>query len=510
MNTYKGLTRRKILRSGLVGGAGLTAVAALAGCNDTQVVVETRIHEVIKEVPVERVVTRIVERQEVVEVERVVVRQVEVEKVVTLVVEEEKVVTRIVEAMPKPRDVTIVAWNANWGELYNDLMMNLARDFEAAFPHVKVDYRFIPRWEEKLLASVAGGDPPDTTYTSWVAHGNLAFLGVFQPLDSFARLAGITRDRYIGSMWDSSTYQGRLYALPGGADFIAVFRNQDLYEEVGLEEGPATQDELIEHSLKLLSQDGLKITRIGWDPQWRREFMGFLNGGEFWDEETQSVTPDHPGIVGFLERFQAYSTELDFNRISAFWQDQPGSSKPGSPFALGKAAYLSTGFWARDPLDKHAADVNYSVSLLPSATGAAEERAWDSVQGWMYGIPTGARHPEEAWEFMKFGFFDNSARMAVNTLNGPTVLAQQQEWIDEMLERIGPGNRIARWFDFFTGLKNKGEKHWPAIPIGSFYRTEWGKAAEKVFRGLEEPAESMANVKKIATDELIKVRRSRA
>ncbi len=506
MNIDKGLTRRKILRSGLVGGAGLAALAALAGCGEPRIVTETRIQEVIKEVPVDKVVTRIVEKERVVEVQVAV----EVEEVITEVVEVEKVVTRIVEVMPKPKDVTIVAWNANWGESYNDLMMNLARDFEAAFPHIKVDYQFFPEWEERLLRSVAGGDPPDTTYTNWIAQGRLAFLGVFQPLDSFARLAGITRDKYIPSMYDSSTYQGRLYALPGGADFIAVFRNQDMYEEVGLEEGPATQDDLIEHSLKLLSSDGPKITRIGWHPLWRREIMSFLNGGEFWDVGTQSVTPDHPDIVGFLERFQTYSTELDFNRISAFWQDQPGYSRPGSPFALGKAAYLTTGFWAQDPLDKYAADINYSMSLLPSATGAAEERAWDSVQGWMYGIPTGARHPDEAWEFMKFGFFDNSARMAVNTLNGPTVLAQQQEWIDGMLERIGPGNRLARWFDFFTGLRNKGEKHWPAIPIGSFYRTEWGKSAEKVFRGLEEPAESMANVKKIATDELIKVRRSRS
>jgi multiple sugar transport system substrate-binding protein len=510
MNIDKGLTRRKIIRSGLVGGAGLAAVAALAGCGETQVVTETKIQEVIKEVPVEKVVTQIVEKEKVVEVERVVTQQVEVEVERVVTKEVEKVVTKIVEAMPKVKDVTIVAWNANWGELYNDLMSNLARDFEAAFPHIKVDYQFIPKWEEKLLTSVAGGDPPDTTYTNWVAQGNLAFLGVFQPLDSLAKLAGVTRDQYIKSMWDSSTYQGRLYALPGGADFVAIFRNQDMYEEVGLDEGAATQDELIEHSLKLLTRDGAKITRIGWQPQWRREIMSFMSGGEFWDEGTQSVTPDHPGIIAFLERFQDYSTELDFNQISAFWQDQPGYSKPGSPFALGKAAYLSTGFWAQDPLDKYAADINYSVSLLPTSTGAPAERAWDSVQGWMYGIPTGAKHPEEAWEFMKFGFFDNSAQMGINTLNGPTVLAQQQEWIDGMLERIGPDNRLAKWFDFFTGLKNKGEKHWPAIPIGSFYRTEWGKAVEKVFRGLEEPAESMANVKKIATDELVKVRRSRS
>jgi PII-like signaling protein len=92
MNIDKGLTRRKIIRSGLVGGAGLAAVAALAGCGETQVVTETKIQEVIKEVPVEKVVTQIVEKEKVVEVEKVVTQR--VEKVVTQIVEKEKVVSR--------------------------------------------------------------------------------------------------------------------------------------------------------------------------------------------------------------------------------------------------------------------------------------------------------------------------------------------------------------------------------------------------------------------------------
>ncbi len=85
------LTRRGILRAGLVAGAGGAGLAALAGCGETQIV------EVVKEVPVEKVVTR--------EVERVVVQ----EKVVT----QEKIVTKIVEAMPAKRETVTVRW-ANW------------------------------------------------------------------------------------------------------------------------------------------------------------------------------------------------------------------------------------------------------------------------------------------------------------------------------------------------------------------------------------------------------------
>ena len=94
-------SRRKLLIAGVGGGA--IAAAAFAGCGETQVVTETKIQEVIKEVPVERVVTKIVREEVAVEVEKIVTR--EVERVVTQIVEKERIVEKIVtvEAMaPKP------------------------------------------------------------------------------------------------------------------------------------------------------------------------------------------------------------------------------------------------------------------------------------------------------------------------------------------------------------------------------------------------------------------------
>ena len=74
MDSVKTLTRRRVLKRAALGSA-VTAAAALAGCGEPQIVTETKIQEVIKEVPVEKVVTQIVE----VEKERVVEKAVEVE-----------------------------------------------------------------------------------------------------------------------------------------------------------------------------------------------------------------------------------------------------------------------------------------------------------------------------------------------------------------------------------------------------------------------------------------------
>ena len=68
------LSRRRLLRLGLMGGVG---IAALAGCGETQVVEREVVTVVTQEVPVERIVTQVVEKQVPVEVEKVVIREVE-------------------------------------------------------------------------------------------------------------------------------------------------------------------------------------------------------------------------------------------------------------------------------------------------------------------------------------------------------------------------------------------------------------------------------------------------
>ena len=62
-DSAKTLTRQRVPKGAALGSAITASAAALAGCGETQVVTETKIQEVIKEVPVEKVVTQIVEKE---------------------------------------------------------------------------------------------------------------------------------------------------------------------------------------------------------------------------------------------------------------------------------------------------------------------------------------------------------------------------------------------------------------------------------------------------------------
>src|SRR3990172_10654349 len=95
MNAIRPITRRKLVRIGILGGAGLAAAAALAGCGEAQIVEKEVVKVVTQEVPVEKIVTQIVEKEKI------------VEKVVTQIVEKEKIVEKLVTAAPvKPKLAT--------------------------------------------------------------------------------------------------------------------------------------------------------------------------------------------------------------------------------------------------------------------------------------------------------------------------------------------------------------------------------------------------------------------
>ena len=268
------LTRRRIIRAGAL---GVVASAALAGCGETQVVTETRIQEVVKEVPIERVVTQIVEREKPVEVEKVVTQIVEkevpVERVVTQIVEKEKVVTKVVEVMPpKPKEVQI-RW-AHWGVAPHrfPVFQRLIDRFQSQFPHITVENEaktWAQHWDG-LAVSYPAGSAPDVAWFSGATFLKYAEDGVLFPIDEFVKSRGVNMGDYF-TQADVFDFQGQTYGVPFTGNMAPYFINTRLFEEAGVEEPSREWDapgwswtEYREAALKLTKRDaGGKIVQYG-------------------------------------------------------------------------------------------------------------------------------------------------------------------------------------------------------------------------------------------------------
>lgn len=394
---------------------------------------------------------------------------------------------------------------ANWGQIYNDSMIHISSAYERSHPDSEINWTFAEDWQTKLLTQIGGNVPPDIAYSNWAEQTTLASTQTFLSLDEYADAASLTRADFVRPMYDACQWDGHMYALPGGADYNALYWSKDVYRDAGLdpEQPPHTADELIEHSLQILrTNSNGDITRIGYIPtsfdyiQW-----ALLFGGSFYDEDTGQPTAAHDGNIEALEWLLRYVKKLNIDKLTAF-SELPDYSQPGNPFAAGKSAYLYTGFWAFDALDQYAPDLDYGVAFLPTVRGTDEERARYLITGWMYAIPRNCRRPDEAWEFMKYALVDHAGEMGYQTLNGPCFLDQFGIFRAGLRDKLGADNRLVPYLDVFTQIGELGREHWPTIRADSYYFDQVVRAYDLVVRGKESPADALADVERNVTAKL--------
>ena len=237
----RNMTRRRLIRAGGVAATGL-GVVALAGCGEVQVVTETKIQEVIREVPVERIVTKEVIKEVAVEKEVIV----EVEKVVTKIVEKVKIVEKLVTAaMEKPQLATgeVVHWDF-WGRGYSELEGRwqdfLKEDFEAKNPGLKLKYVEVPfggEFVQKVVAAHAAGSSADAVRSSVVWGRDFWDLGILQPLNPLiATDPEMSMDHYMPGALTYNQKEGEIYGIPvEGPDSYTLNYDKTLFLEAGID-----------------------------------------------------------------------------------------------------------------------------------------------------------------------------------------------------------------------------------------------------------------------------------
>jgi multiple sugar transport system substrate-binding protein len=399
-----------------------------------------------------------------------------------------------------------VLWE-NWGDIYNNLMTEIGKDFTKTNTAVALEWNFDPDWVAKLTTLIAAKTLPDITIMRSAQVTTMASKGALAPLDDIVQSAGIKREDFVTPLWDSGQYNGKLYALPGGADYWCMYYSKDVYRDAGLDpEKPATTfDELLAHSKAILKKDASgEIQRIGYNPSaGQLQNWAFIFGGKFYDAASGKITANDPIIVAVLEKLATYVKDLDVNKLAAF-NTRPGAYEAGNPFATKQSAYLFDGFWTYEALDQHAPDIDYAVAYWPTVKGTDAERQNYMIGGWQVSLPAAASHNAEAAKFIKYAFIDKSAEMGYKTLNGTCVQSQFKIWEDGVRAKLGATNRMSAHLNKFAVTGAAGKNYFPAIPVQSFYQDELNRAYDLVVRGERKPQEMLDEVTKNVQTELDK------
>ncbi|MFS0613528.1 ABC transporter substrate-binding protein [Lederbergia ruris] len=368
--------------------------------------------------------------------------------------------------------------------------------FEKNHPEIKIDATYVANQgegqNEKLLAAIAGGNPPDVAYFDRFEIGSWANQGSLEELTEMAEKEGVTKDKFYPFAWDEANYDDKLYGLPITTDARLVYFNIDQFKEVGLDpnDPPKTIAELEEAAEKLTIKKGNKFERVGFIPWYAQGWLytwGWSFGGDFYDEETKKVTANDPKVVEALQWEVDFAKKYNVEDIAGFTDSQGSAAM--DPFITGQISMKVSNPGDVLNIKKYKPDLNFDVFPIPTPSGQ-DHTTWSG--GWSAVMPKGAKNKEAGFEFMKF-FASEEGQKIFSELSGAFAT------IDSVNEEIGYKDDPI--FGKFIEMLPVAH-HRPVIKEGSLYWNELSDAVEKATRGKGTPQELLDEVTEKVNKEL--------
>lgn len=282
--------------------------------------------------------------------------------------------------------------------------------FEKAYPHVKIEVTRVPndQYYDRLKVRIASGNAPDLARVVIEEYADLAKRGALLDLTPFveADLASNAAfqaqwDDYFSILTDALHYEDKIYGLPGDWNNAIIFYNKDLFDAAGLEypTDDWTIDEFLEIAQALtldtagrgrIDQYGYMVTGDWFDciAPWIFTFGGqILN-----DDWTASALTSPEAIAG-----------LQF--IDDLVNKYKVSPSPAVMEQMGGSQYFMTSRIAMAHYGRYMVPAFRSVPFDWDVV--AQPKQADGTRGVPFGVAAVSalattKHPEIAWEFIKF------------------------------------------------------------------------------------------------------------
>ena len=301
----------------------------------------------------------------------------------------------------------IVRYWEKWTGFEADAMKKVIADFNASQNRIYVDFSSVSQIDRKFMLATAGGVPPDIAGIWSVSLPVYAENNALTPLDKLAADAGVERKSYIDVFWQLCCHRDHLWALPSTPASIGLVWNKKLFRQAGLdpEKPPRSIAELEADNKKLAHYrpDG-RLQSIGFlpeEPGWWNAMWGYWFGAKLWNGKSK-ITLDSPENLDAYRWVQSYPERFGADNLLAFRDGFGNFASPQNPFLTGRVAMELQGVWIYNFIKTYAPpDFEWGVAPFPSVD---PERLPDVslVETDLLVIPAGAKHPREAFEFMRY------------------------------------------------------------------------------------------------------------
>jgi len=293
-------------------------------------------------------------------------------------------------------------WRTDW---FPPMAQEMLDEFHATHPDIQVFYIPDPEnYQEEMLADFRAGTAPDvfqgccTHFPAWAQMGYTLDLRPYVERDL---------DRATIYDWDTAQYEafftedGLQFGLPKYHGALALYYNKDLFDEYGVAypDDSWTYDDYLEAMKRLTrDRDGDGQTDL-WgsmlDISWDR-IQVHVNawGGHLVDpKDPERCMMCEPEAMAAMEWIRARMWD---DRVMASFLDVQNLSTREA-FIAGQVAMVEDGSWA---LKDILTGADFRIGVAPMPAGPAGRATLATTDG--FGIYSGTRHPEEAWELLQF------------------------------------------------------------------------------------------------------------
>jgi fructooligosaccharide transport system substrate-binding protein len=290
---------------------------------------------------------------------------------------------------------------------FNQAYEEMVAAFEAAHPTIKINMQSMhwgSEYELRLRTELAAGNHPDIMAIDSPNLALYANSGSLLSIDSYMKEEGNIEDIPEGVL-KGLTYKDEIYLAPIVESSIALFYNMNLFREAGIPfpsgnpNNPLTWEEVLEIAKKINNPaKGV----IGIDPA---QGFGVGEGPAYfkmpilWQFGADVISPDGSTAQGYLNSPEALEA-LQFYQDLYRKHGVAAVEMPPAPFENDKLGMTILGSWAISELQQTPDFVlgeDYGVAPLPKGKNQVVPNG-----GWALGISSKTKHPEEAWEFVKF------------------------------------------------------------------------------------------------------------
>jgi multiple sugar transport system substrate-binding protein len=328
-------------------------------------------------------------------------------------------------------------WRTDW---FPPMAQEMLESFHATHPQIRVFFLPDPEnFADQMLADFQAGTAPDVFqgccvhFPSWAQKGYTLDLRPYVEADL---------DQETIDDWNSAQYRalflkdGTQFGLPKYHGALALYYNKDLFDEYGVDypDGTWTYQDYLDAMVRLThDRNGDGQTDL-WgstlDVSWDR-IQVHVNawGGHLVDpnDPTKCLMAE-PEALAAMEWLRArmwddrvMATPLDVNNVTT-----------RQAFITGQVAMVEDGSWA---LKDILTESKFRLGVAPFPAGPARRVTLATTDG--FGIFSGTRHPEAAWELIKFLTSREYGRaMARANFLQPARASLVEEWVGFIREEF--------------------------------------------------------------------------